>query len=334
MRRSSGNQGQGDGTGMNHVNDSHRTLTELVGAARTAFGDGLSGHEQAGLVRFEQAVARRTLRSDVARLGVRLRPGRRGRDRRRGADGQPPDSTLTFAVVNGSVSDGGYVRAKASGGTELRFSDGSSLALEPGTSTRVTDIDAHGSRVLLESGRAHVKVTHRPAAKWIVDAGPYSVHVVGTEFDVRWSGSEEVLDVQMQRGTVIVRGPLARGGLTVETGQHLVANVKDGEIFLDATPGAAAALPRAREESPEPKFADVPAEVPEVTAAPPAAAVGPAPHAARSRAVAVRGMPVQAPVAVDVSWSTRSSRATSRACFRTPSSAASRARWRRPPRRT
>ena len=118
----------------------------------------------------------------------------------------------------------------------------------------MTDIDAHGSRVLLESGRAHVRVTHRPAAKWVIDAGPYSVHVVGTEFDVRWSGAEEVLDVQMHRGKVIVRGPLASGGgLTMEAGQHLVANVKDGEIFLDATPGSEAAkLPRARAESPEP----------------------------------------------------------------------------------
>ena len=151
----------------------------------------------------------------------------------------------------GTVSDGGYVRAKAEGGTELRFSEGSTVALDPGTSTRVTDLDAHGSRVLLESGRAHVRVTHRPAAKWTVDAGPYSVQVVGTEFDVRWSGSEEVLDVQMQRGKIIVRGPLASGGLTMEAGQHLVANVKNGEIFLDATSGSetAAALPRARAES-------------------------------------------------------------------------------------
>jgi hypothetical protein len=283
---------------MTDVNDSHRTLTELVGAARAAYGDGLSGHEQAGLVRFEQAVARRTLRSTSRAWVFGFGLVAAGATAAAVMMVSRPDSTLTFDVVNGSVSDGGYVRAKASGGTELRFSDGSSLALEPGTSTRVTDIDAHGSRVLLESGRAHVKVTHRPAAKWVVDAGPYSVHVVGTEFDVRWSGSEEVLDVQMQRGTVIVRGPLARGGLTVETGQHLVANVKDGEIFLDATPGA---LPRAREESPEPTFA----EVPEVTAAPPpAVATGTPPHAAHARAVAVRGMPVQAPVAADISWST------------------------------
>jgi len=293
MRRSSGNQGDGNlgamrGAMDNDVNDSHHTLTQLIGAARDAFGDDLSQREKSGLVRFEQAVARRTLNA-----GGRVRAWVAGFTLvAAGATAafmmvHRTNSALTFAVVNGSVSDGGYVRAKASGGTELQFSDGSSLALDPGTSTRVTDIDQHGSRVLLESGRAHVRVTHKPAAKWVIDAGPYSVHVVGTEFDVRWSGAEEVLDVQMHRGKVIVRGPLASGGgLTMEAGQHLVANVKDGEIFLDATPGAEAAkLPRAREESPEPTFDVDDPGMPAVV--PPNAPVAPS-HALRVRPGAVR----------------------------------------------
>ena len=146
---------------------------------------------------------------------------------------------------------------------------------------------------LLESGRAHVRVTHRPAAKWVIDAGPYSVHVIGTEFDVRWSGAEEVLDVQMHRGKVIVRGPLASGGgLTMEAGQHLVANVKDGDLFLDAVD-----FPRRREDSPEPKFVEDPALAPSIAAP----ATAPA-HAARARALAVRGAPSPA-VPADISWS-------------------------------
>jgi hypothetical protein len=285
------------------VNDSHRTLTELVGAARDAFDGDLSARQQAGLVRFEQAVARRVLRSSAARgwaFGFGLVAA--------GAAAavvmfHRQDDTLTFSVVNGTVSDGGYVRAKAEGGTELHFSEGSAIALEPGTSTRVTDLDAHGSRVLLESGGAHVRVTHRPAARWTVDAGPYSVQVVGTEFDVRWSGSEEILDVQMQRGKIIVRGPLASGGLTMEAGQHLVANVKDGAIFLDATPGseAAANLPRARAESPEPTFANEPQIAPAPMPAPTTEAVVPA-HAAHARPGAGHAA-VAAPAPAGESWS-------------------------------
>jgi hypothetical protein len=197
----------------------------------------MSARENAGLMRFEQAVARRTLRASPRPLLWALGFGAVAAGIALFAvKNSAHDSALTFNVVNGSVSDGGYVRASAGGGTEVHFSDGSNLALDPGTSTRVTDVDAHGGRVLLESGRAHVRVTHRPAAKWVVDAGPYSVHVVGTEFDVRWSGSDEVLDVHLHRGAVIVRGPLASGGLAMEAGQRLVANVKEGEIFLDASP--------------------------------------------------------------------------------------------------
>jgi ferric-dicitrate binding protein FerR (iron transport regulator) len=301
MNSSSGNHGDGT-SGMREANkdvgkDSQRALTELLGTAREAFGEDLSAREQAGLVRFEQTIARRTLRATprlsawafgfgVVAAGATAAVMMMHRS----------DASLTFAVVNGTVSDGGYVRAKPSGGTELRFSDGSSLALDPGTSTRVTDIDTHGSRVLLESGRAHVRVTHRPAAKWTIDAGPYSVQVVGTEFDVRWSGSDEVLDVQMHRGAIIVRGPLASGGLRMEAGQHLVANVKDGEIFLDATPGSEAAnLPRARAESPEPTFVEP--EAPPAVA--PTSPTSPA-HVTRVRPGAAR--PVPAP-GVDASWS-------------------------------
>ncbi len=120
----------------------------------------------------------------------------------------------------------------------MHFSDGSSLALDPGTGARVGDFDAHGGRVLLESGGARVRVTPLPHANWTVDAGPYSVHVIGTEFDIRWSANEEVLDVHLLKGAIVVRGPLARDGLSMEAGAHLFANVRKGEIHLDGQPAA------------------------------------------------------------------------------------------------
>ncbi len=136
-------------------------------------------------------------------------------------------------MVNGTVGSGGYVRANVSGDADVHFSDGSSLTLDPGTGARVGDFDAHGGRVLLESGRARVRVKPLPHANWTVDAGPYSVHVIGTEFDIRWSANEEVLDVHLLKGAIVVRGPLARDGLSMEAGAHLFANVRKGEIHLD-----------------------------------------------------------------------------------------------------
>jgi ferric-dicitrate binding protein FerR (iron transport regulator) len=275
--------------------DARQALTGLVAAARDHVGGDTQAREQAGLMKFEQAIARRTLRADrrpmLWALGVGAVAAGIGLYVMKSGAG---DAALTFSVVNGRVSDGGYVRA-AAGGTEVRFSDGSNLALDPGTSTRVTDVDAHGSRVLLESGRAHVRVTHRRAAKWVVDAGPYSVHVVGTEFDVRWSGNEEVLDVHLHKGAVIVRGPLASGGLAMEAGQRLVANVKEGEIFLDASPTRAGESAGARQAEPGPS--EQPATEPS-NKVEPLTAPG---HRARSRGVTLHGGPATA--ADEASWS-------------------------------
>src|SRR6266540_468987 len=217
---------------------SEHAVSDLVGLAQATFDDRMSSREQAGLVRFEQSVAQRTLR------GGSRTPWFVGLTFAAAAAGaaalwlHPRDAALPFAVVNGSISDGGYVHATAKQATELRFSDGSSLALDPGTSSRVTDLGPNGSRVFLESGHAQVRVTHRPHAKWTIDAGPYSVRVVGTEFDVRWSGTDQVFDVQLHKGSVVVTGPLATRGLAMEAGQHLTANVRDSEIFLDSAPQA------------------------------------------------------------------------------------------------
>jgi hypothetical protein len=215
---------------------SERTVADLVQLAQETFDGTLSPREQAGLHRFEQAVARRTLRrpSRLAWLfGFSMAATAAAGVAFWVTSVHPQGGALTFNVVGGSVSDGGYVRAGAKPGTEVRFSDGSMLALDPGTSTRVTDLNPNGSHVFLESGRARVRVTHRPHARWTVDAGPYSVKVVGTEFDIRWSSNEEVFDVALRKGAIVVTGPLATRGLTMEAGQHLVANVKHGEIFLD-----------------------------------------------------------------------------------------------------
>jgi len=284
--------------------DAQRALTELVGAAREQFGGELSPRQQAGLVRFEQAVARRTLRSGARARHFFLALGVAGAAAVALLTFQRRADQLTFSVANGTVSDDGYVRAKGKVGTELRFSEGSTFTLDPGTSTRVTGVDAHGGRVLLESGRAHVRVTHLPAAHWTVEAGPYTVRVIGTEFDVRWSGSEELFDLQVQRGKITVHGPLATGGLTMEAGQRLVANVKDGEMILYAAPGTEGGTPVRAEAAATAESAAPKATVAEPAAQRSAPAIVLAtlpPNGARVRSTAAR--PAMPPPAVNPSWS-------------------------------
>jgi TolA-binding protein len=58
------------------------------------------------------------------------------------------------------------------------------------------------------------------------------VHVTGTEFDLAWRGEEQTLDLHLRKGSVVVEGPLAAGGVKVDAGQRLVANTKLGSLSL------------------------------------------------------------------------------------------------------
>lgn len=203
-------------------------LQHLLRLAKEQAGDELSAHEQAGLERLEYALANRRRNwswtwavAFAAVLGGALLflPRLLG------------TRALSVEVVSGTVSEGGYVRPAQGSDALLRFSDGSEVKLISGARARVTELKAHGARVLLESGQARVHVVHRADTKWALDAGPYTVQVTGTEFDLSWASADELLDLHLRKGSVVVSGPFTLGGVGVGTGQHLIA--KQGSITLE-----------------------------------------------------------------------------------------------------
>jgi len=135
---------------------------------------------------------------------------------------------LTYQVVNGSLGPEGLVRATAAGGTAIQFSEGSEIALADSARARVDGTTANGGRVVVESGKVHANIVHRKNTKWVVAAGPYTIRVTGTAFDVKWSWTDERLDIRMDRGSVVVTGPLAPAGVTLTTGMRLSANPSGG----------------------------------------------------------------------------------------------------------
>jgi ferric-dicitrate binding protein FerR (iron transport regulator) len=44
-------------------------------------------------------------------------------------------------------------------------------------------------------------------SSWTVEAGPYRVTALGTDFDVFWDKKEKLLDVKVYTGKVEVKGP-------------------------------------------------------------------------------------------------------------------------------
>jgi TolA-binding protein len=130
------------------------------------------------------------------------------------------------------VLPAGQIEADPQSSPKLRFSDGSEVALLAGSKGTLRSVDAHGARVSLAAGGAHVDVAHVPGAHWLFDAGPFLVTVTGTAFTIGWDPVDERLDVEMDRGSVEVRGPLSDGPIPVRAGQHLVVRVREHETWV------------------------------------------------------------------------------------------------------
>jgi TolA-binding protein len=145
-----------------------------------------------------------------------------------------PWQGLTYTVDPGASNEGGYVGVPEAGASAaLHFSDGSEVRLAPGGKLHVGELHRDGARVALQDGTASLRVVHRGRTRWAVDAGPFVVEVTGTSFDVRWSGRDEVFDLALQTGSVIVRGPLTGEGLRLEAGQRLRVSLLDGRLKVE-----------------------------------------------------------------------------------------------------
>jgi hypothetical protein len=91
---------------------------------------------------------------------------------------------------------------------------------------RVTALDAHGARIVLERGRAGASVVHRTKSHWVVDVGPFQVAVVGTRFDVSWDSNEEVFRLNLRDGSVVVSGACIAAPRSVARGHGLRVSCK------------------------------------------------------------------------------------------------------------
>lgn len=140
------------------------------------------------------------------------------------------DPAISYSVVGAAIVDGDHVVGGKR--TALKFSDGSEFALEPGTDARISEVTPHGGRVTLVGG-ARVAIAKKPGAAWSVSAGPYTVRVTGTAFDVSWSPREQKFELAMQSGSVVVEGPLIDGGMPLKRGQRLSGGLGSQKLVVE-----------------------------------------------------------------------------------------------------
>jgi hypothetical protein len=219
---------------------------------------------------------------------------------------------LTYTVMGSVAEPGGYIRGDNGDGADLRFSDGTHVALAQGGRLSVVAQTAHGARLRLEEGEAHLDVVHLPRAAWSVEAGPFIVKVTGTSFDVRWSAVDETIEVRMRAGSVKVIGPLVADPVSLRAGQRLTARLASRELRIDQAGPTAQAAPAVQAEPPVAGPPSTPAAVaaealaaapipaPALEPAPaPAPAVKPETRAPSSRGTLLRRAPERA---VDLRW--------------------------------
>ncbi|HET6280692.1 MAG TPA: FecR family protein [Polyangia bacterium] len=170
---------------------------------------------------------------------------------------------LSFTLDEGAVTDRGYISRVHASRAVLKFSDGTEVTLQHGSRAWVVSTDAQGGRVRLEEGQAHFAVVPRPGARWVVEAGPYTIDVTGTRFDVAWAGGDDLFEVRLVSGAVTVRGPLTGDGIKLSPGQQFRGRLSEGAVGIQRVASAA--------RSDEPPASSPPTAASTITPAPPVA---------------------------------------------------------------
>ncbi len=119
------------------------------------------------------------------------------------------DAPLSFWVgQNAGTGDyGGWLRASAQENLPVRFEDGSQLEFLEQSDGRIFATDSKNVRIALGQGTVKARIQSGKKRRWTVEAGPYSVTALGTEFSVHWIAELGIFEVEVSSGVVLVQGP-------------------------------------------------------------------------------------------------------------------------------
>ncbi|MFO7563969.1 MAG: tetratricopeptide repeat protein [Enhygromyxa sp.] len=127
----------------------------------------------------------------------------------------------------------------------ILVSDSTRIELEPHARMFVDEIRENGAMVVLEQGEISLAVHHEQDTSWRVAAGPWTVHVTGTQFVVAWEPSTEHFRVALSEGSVRVEGPEDEV-VQLVAGEELVRGPIEPE-----PPGQPSALTLLEQDDPE-----------------------------------------------------------------------------------
>jgi transmembrane sensor len=146
------------------------------------------------------------------------------------------NTRLVARDLHGAIVEGSWVSALRGEEHPLRFSDGSTIALSPLSQARLVQLRSNGADIFLEAGLANVAVIHQPKAQWKIAAGPFTVNVTGTRFDISWSPVQDRFELRLAEGNVIVSGCGFGNGRAINAGQHVLGSCKTGLAEVTRSP--------------------------------------------------------------------------------------------------
>ena len=135
-----------------------------------------------------------------------------------------PERALSFSDGNAATPAqlGAWLSPSGAEPIAIRFSDGTVVSVGPQARARVVRTTARGADLVLAQGSLSLAVVHREGGEWHVGAGPFTVLVTGTHFDVGWSVPDRTFTLSLQEGSVLVVGPTLSGaGRRVKAGETL-----------------------------------------------------------------------------------------------------------------
>jgi TolA-binding protein len=173
---------------------------------------------------------------------------------------QPDNDAIPFfvGISNTVEKEGRFLRTGIGEDVVVRFDGGSRFEFASATEARVVKASGQQVTIDLTQGKIWASVNPGSSRVWSVRAGPYEVVVKGTIFAVDWDAASAILQVNVGRGRVAVRGPGLDGdGVLLAAGNSLRADARAGLItfersaranpetavsLLDSNPSAAKAV--------------------------------------------------------------------------------------------
>jgi transmembrane sensor len=143
---------------------------------------------------------------------------------------------LDLSVSGTPAVHGQWITASRDAPVPLRFSDGTEVLLAPEGRARVLEVTPIGAHVMLESGVARVSVTPNRGGRWTFSAGPFTVEVRGTRFEIDWSPQEEQFKLTLAEGKVTVSGCALGDARSLFAGEALVASCRSNDFQIARGP--------------------------------------------------------------------------------------------------